>query len=109
MSLKIVAQPDEQTISALNPAMPARKRGRKARPVTEFPDPLTSDWIDPGSFHEALSLHVDRHGDSICHLHKALSCQGVRVERSTLLQWAAGKKVPRSVRSIAILAKIEHR
>lgn len=109
MSSKIVAQGGEQTNSAPNPAVPAPKRGRKVRPVAEFPDPLTSDWIDPDSFHEALSLHVNRHGDSICHLHKALSCQGVRVERSTLLQWAAGKKVPRSIRSIAILAKIEHR
>ncbi|MBC2664251.1 hypothetical protein H7F51_01825 [Novosphingobium flavum] len=91
------------------PAAPGRRRGRKPKAVTEFPEALTTDWLEPDSFHEALALHVSRHGDSICHLYKALTHQGIRVERSTLLQWAAGNKIPRSVRSLAILAKIEQR
>lgn len=85
------------------------KRGRKPRPIVEFPEALSADWIDPPAFVDALALHLARHGDTITHLHKAITHQGLKVERSTLLQWAAGKKVPRSVDSIEILAAIERR
>lgn len=92
-----------------DPNASSRKRGPKPKPVVEFPEPIVADWIDVPTFHEALSLHASRHGDTMCHLHRSLAYQGEKVERSTLLQWAAGKKMPRSVSSIAILAKIERR
>jgi hypothetical protein len=86
-----------------------KTRGRKAKPIVEFPEAIVADWIDVPAFHDALSLHAARHGDSICHLHKALTHQGMKVERSTLLQWAAGKKAPNTVASLATLAAIERR
>jgi hypothetical protein len=85
------------------------RRGRRPKPIVEFPEPLVADWIDVAAFHEALCLHLSRHGDSICHLHKALTSQGERVERSTLLKWAVGSKTPTSIASLAILGKIERR
>jgi hypothetical protein len=32
--------------------------------VVEFPAPLFTDWIEPGTFHDALALHLQRHGDN---------------------------------------------
>jgi hypothetical protein len=93
----------------LQPEIAKPKRGRRPKPVVEFPTAITSDWIDVLSFHEALVLHTSRHGDSIGHLHKALVERGCEIERSTLAQWAAGKKVPRTVKSLGVLARIEHR
>lgn len=89
-------------------SLPAR-RGRKPKPVVEFPEALVADWIDVPEFHEALNLHLARYGDTICHLHKALICHGDKVERSTLLKWAAGTKTPTSITSLAILGRIERR
>ena len=88
---------------------PKAKRGPKPKLVVEFPEPLASEWIDVPTFPEALALHVARHGETICHLHRSLACQGDEIARSTLLQWAAGKKAPSSVASMIILARIERR
>lgn len=89
--------------------MQPRRRGRKPKPVVEFPEAIICEWTDVACFHEAFALHLERHADSIGHLHKALSHFGAKIERSTFVQWAAGKKVPTSVKSMAILAMIERR
>ena len=94
-------------IAQEDPAL--RKRGPKAKPIVEFPEATASDWIDPPLFHEALRLHAQRHGETVCHLHRSLANQGDHIERSTLLQWAAGKKLPRTIASLAILNRIERR
>ncbi|CAH0496378.1 hypothetical protein [Novosphingobium sp. CECT 9465] len=93
----------QQTASAVG------KRGAKPKPIVEFPEPRQTAWEDVHPFHEALLLHAARHGDSICYLHRCLVHQGDRVERSTLLQWAAGKKTPTTVKSLGILSRIERR
>ncbi len=49
-----------------------RRRGKKPAPVVEQPDPLFTDWIEPGSFHESLALHMRRHGDTYWGLWRAL-------------------------------------
>jgi len=85
------------------------KRGRKPKPIVAFPDPITSNWLDPPTFEDALTLQVRRHGETICGLHRALTHQGDIIERSTLLQWAGGKKFPRAIASLAILQQIERR
>ena len=92
-----------------NQSMQPRKRGRKPKPVVEFPQAVISEWTDVPCFHEAFALHLERHADSIGHLHKALSYIGAKIERSTFVQWAAGKKAQTSLKSIAILAMIERR
>lgn len=101
----------EQTNPAEYPTMviPVPRRGRRPKPVVEFPVALAEDWIDVPTFHEALSLHMARHGDSTCHLHKALITFGVQFERSTLLKWASGKKSPTSIASMSVLERIEGR
>ena len=109
MTLKCIRSPSKANVSPFENPPEKSRRGRKAKPIIEFPETLVADWIDVPAFHEALSLHAARHGDSICHLHRALTQQGDRIERSTLLQWAAGKKLPTSIASMAILAKIERR
>lgn len=52
---------------------------------------------------------MPRHGDSTCHLHKALIHFGARVDRTTLLKWVKGQKSPTSVMSLTILGMIEQR
>jgi hypothetical protein len=46
--------------------------GPKAAPVVEFPEPLFTDWIDPVTFHDALALHMQRHGDSCWQLWRGI-------------------------------------
>lgn len=86
-----------------------KKRGRKPRPIVEFPEPLTTDWIDPPSFAEAFALHLHRHGDNCAHLKRALLRPGETFERSTFRQWVIGAKQPSTVRSFDMLARVEHR
>ena len=89
--------------------IPLKKRGRKPRPVVEFPKPLTADWIDPPSFPEAFALQLRRHGDSYQHLQRALLRPGETFDQSTFRQWAIGAKQPSTVRSFEMLARVEHR
>lgn len=92
-----------------NQALHFRKRGPAPKPIIEFPAAIISDWTDLECFHEAFVLHLNRHVDSIGHLHKALTHFGAKIERSTFVQWAAGKKLPSSVKSMEVLAMIERR
>jgi hypothetical protein len=93
----------------LTTAREPETRGRKPKPVVEFPEAISEDWVDPPGFHVALTLHLARHRDSTTHLHRALAGLGHLTERSTIQQWATGKKVPRSVASMAALSTIERR
>ncbi|WP_238538997.1 hypothetical protein [Novosphingobium sp. AP12] len=78
-------------------------------PVIEKPTPLSSEWIDPPGFPEALNLHIKRHGESYYQLHKALVHTGEKFTSSTLKSWLAGKRSPGSADSLLILARIEGR
>jgi len=99
--------------SAKQPAskpLPAGKRcGRKPAPVVEFPEPLFKDWIDPSSFHEVLALHMRRHGDSCWQLWKGIIQPGDTLNHKTVESWVKGRRVPRSVVSLQMLARIEQR
>jgi hypothetical protein len=86
-----------------------KKRGRKPLPAVEFPKPLTTDWIDPAPFGEAFSLQLARHGESCWHLHRMLSRPDDRFDRKTFRDWATGAKLPATVKSFEMLARIERR
>lgn len=88
---------------------PQRRRGGKPCPVVEFPTVIEADWTDPDSFEDALKLHMKRHGDTCWHLHKAITLEGERFDRSTIKMWVRGTKVPRSLVSLTMLARIERR
>jgi hypothetical protein len=89
---------------------PARKRpGRKPAPIVEFPEPLATEWTDPSSFPEAFSLQLARHGDSCWHLHNAIVRRGEKFDRKTFQVWATGQKLPHSITSFEILARVERR
>ncbi|MDB5578149.1 MAG: hypothetical protein JWR80_3325 [Bradyrhizobium sp.] len=88
---------------------PPRKRGPKPRPIVEFPTPLFTTWDDPDTFCEALELHMRRHGDSCRHLHKVIAHAGGSIDRMTLHVWRRGKKSPRDIASLDVLARIERR
>lgn len=87
----------------------AKRRGVPAKPIIEFPEASSEDWDDPAGFHAALALHMDRHGDSIWHLHRAVSRAGEVFDRTTIREWRAGRKAPRSAVSLQVLARIERR
>jgi len=42
---------------------PIMKRGPKPKPVVEFPELSTEDWVDPPTFPETLALHMRWHGE----------------------------------------------
>lgn len=85
------------------------KRGAKPRQVHEFPQPKTREWHDPPTFREALALHMERHGDSYWHLHRAVVRDGETFDRQTLRSWVQGTRAPVSVASMEILRRIERR
>jgi hypothetical protein len=85
------------------------RRGQKPRPIEEFPEPLFAHWEDPDSFQHALKLHMERHGDTYWHLHRAIVRSGENFDRTTIVNWLNGKKIPRSVESIEMLSRIERR
>ncbi|MER9029625.1 hypothetical protein [Mesorhizobium sp. M0674] len=86
-----------------------QKPGMKPREIEEFPTPLSSEWLDPQAFREALELHMRRHGDSYWHLHRAVVKEGETLDHSTIRHWLSGTKVPRSVTSFELLGRIERR
>lgn len=86
-----------------------RKSGQQRRPIIEFPKALFNEWEDPHTFEDALHLHVERHGDTLTHLFKAIVQPRDHFHHTTLLKWARGDAVPRGVKSFEILERIERR
>lgn len=86
-----VAQPDA-------PCRP-KKRGPKPRAIVTFPQPLAVTWVDPPTFPEAFALHLERHGDSCHHLHRAVIASGEPFDRKTFQDWKFGRKLPATLRS----------
>lgn len=85
------------------------KRGVESRQIDEFPEPKTSQWQDPPMFREALALHMERHGDSYWHLHRAIVREDENFDRQTLRSWLQGTRSPISVASMEMLGRIERR
>lgn len=94
---------------ATGPEKVRKKPGVQPRAVVEFPEPLDTAWQDPATFGEALQLHARRHGETIYHLYNAVVRPEDGVNRSTLISWGRGKKVPRAAISLEILGRIERR
>ena len=86
-----------------------KKPGVRPRAIVEFPEPLDTPWNNPATFGEALQLHARRHGETIYHLYNAVVRPEDGVNRSTLISWGRGKKVPRAAISLEILGRIERR
>lgn len=87
---------------------PARRKYAK-RPIIEFPEPLWTEWEDPGSFADALKLHIRRHGDSRHHLCRAVSSDDAVLDHHNLRKWCMGESSPQYVQSFGILKRIERR
>lgn len=85
------------------------KRGAKPQQIDEFPQPKALQWQDPPTFREALALHMERHGDSYWHLHRAIVRDGETFDRQTLRSWVKGTRAPISVASMEMLGRIERR
>lgn len=107
---KSALSPAGQQRSALaKDASTPRKRGPKPRPIVEFPEPLWTEWEEAETLSEALILHMRRHGDSVRHLFLALDSSGDAQDQRKLMKWCTGQLVPRTVQSLAVLKKVEHR
>lgn len=89
--------------------VPRKKREYKKRTIEEFPQALWTEWEEPSSFVDALNLHIKRHGDSVRHLYRAVIAGDKASNLRTLMKWATGELVPRSVQSLAVLGRIERR
>ncbi|MET3616147.1 integrase [Rhizobium aquaticum] len=87
----------------------ATSRGPQPKPILEFPEPLFDATNDPGSFQEALVYHMRRFGESYWHLYRAVIRLDETFDHKTLLSWIEGERVPRSVGSMNILARVERR
>lgn len=102
-----VSQPTPPRTKTSRP--PRNSTGRPPRPVIEFPVPLFTTWDEPENFGSALRLHASRHGETIYHLYDAVVRPEDGVNRSTLISWGRGKKLPRAAISLEILGRIERR
>jgi hypothetical protein len=97
-------------VAKKRPAIVRRKRpGSLPRPIIEFPEAKTSTWTDVVTFKDALALHMERHGDTYWDLFRAVVQPGEKVDVKTIASWKRGAKSPRSVSSLRILQRIEHR
>lgn len=91
------------------------KKRRRERPprrcfsTTDFPTLIEDNWEDPHHFRDALVLHMRRHGETCYRLFKAVVRDGENFDLQTLVHWRRGTKRPRSVKSLAILGRIEQR
>lgn len=85
------------------------KRGRKPRPIVEFPEPLDGPWIEPGTFPEAFVIQLECHGETCWHLHNAVIREGEAFDRKTFRFWANGEKLPNSIVSFDVLSRVERR
>ena len=88
---------------------PTKRRGRRPDPIIEHPEPLFNDWIEPTCFDEALCLHMARHGDTYYRLWRAIIRPGEKMNHHTIRSWSRGERVPRSIDSFELLARMEHR
>ena len=95
------AQPD--------PSIARRRPGRSPKPIIEFPEPLEITLDEPVGLGAALKLPARRHGETVYHLYEAVVRPEDGVNRSTLIRWARGKKLPRAAISREILGRIERR
>jgi hypothetical protein len=86
-----------------------RKRGVQPKVVVEFPEPLDDHWQDPPTFREALTLHIQRYGETYWHLHRAIVDAGESFDIKTIRSWIQGTRAPASTDSMAILRRIELR
>lgn len=91
------------------PTGTSRTRGCKPKPLVEHPTPLWDADAEPSTFAEALSLQMRRHGESYWYLHRAIRRPGEIFDRATIRSWQSGLRVPRSLDSLEMLARIEHR
>ncbi len=96
-----------EPIKRSEPARP--KRTYSKRPIVEFPEALWLEWRDTEDFADALRLHIRRHGDSVRHLFHAVARDDRATNHRTMMRWASGELVPRSVQSMGVLARIERR
>lgn len=99
----------EAPAQKLESARCRERPGVKAKAVEEFPEPSSGDWDDTAVFHEALTLHMQRHGDSYWHLHRAVVRADESFDIKTIVSWMQGTRSPRSVESMEILGRIERR
>jgi hypothetical protein len=97
------------TGEAVDRLRPSRKRGVKPKVVVDFPKALDDRWEDPTSFREALMLHMQRHGETYWHLHRAIVDAGESFDIKTIRSWVQGTRSPASTDSMAILQRIERR
>jgi len=100
---------DRTPIAARASAKVGKRRGPEPKAIISHPTPSSTSWIDPHDFGEALALHMERHGDTIWHLHRAVVRKGETFNRTTIRDWKSGLKSPRSALSLQVLERIEDR
>jgi hypothetical protein len=90
-------------------AKPRKRHGPPPRPSIEFPPPLWDVWDEPTTFHEALALHMRRHGDTTGTLHRAICQPDENLNKTTISAWRRGLKAPQTIDSLRMLTRIEKR
>jgi hypothetical protein len=80
------------------------RKGRKPGPKA-----LWEIWDDPEEFHEALDLHMRRHGDTSLGLWLAICTKYDTLNKTTIAAWRRGAKAPMTAGSLRHLRRIERR
>jgi integrase len=84
-------------------------RGPQPKPIKPLPDPLFEASEDPAGFQDALIYHMRRFGEGYWKLCHAVVRLGETFDAKTLQSWIQGERVPRSIASMEIVARIERR
>ncbi|WP_234885243.1 hypothetical protein [Rhizobium rhizogenes] len=85
------------------------RAGRKPKLVEEFPEALWEIEVDPPLFADALQMQMLRHGDTTWHLRQAVIDANDGFNYKTIQTWIKGTRYPRTVNSLAVIARIERR
>ncbi|CAN7675415.1 hypothetical protein LJR255_005325 [Pararhizobium sp. LjRoot255] len=104
-----IRQPLQTGNNDTRPQSASVPRESQPKPIQPFPDPLFEASQDPAAFQDALVYHMRRFGESYWQLYRAVIRLGETFDDKTLLSWIQGERVPRSVASFGILARIEQR
>ncbi|PWC79301.1 hypothetical protein TSH64_06795 [Azospirillum sp. TSH64] len=98
-----------ESTNGLSNKVLGKRTGPKPKLRVHSPSALWDVWDEPDAFHEALDLHMRRHGEGSYALWASIIQPDESFHQTTLYAWRRGTKAPRSAESLDMLTRIEAR
>ncbi|TFF19852.1 hypothetical protein E3C22_19500 [Jiella endophytica] len=107
--LRSPSSPSTPPVGRASREKPKQKRGRKPRPILDRPPALWEAEVPDGTFAESLRREIERHGETMYHLSRAIEASGLPCNPKTLSDWCSASASPRTIGSLRTVAFIERR